>query len=156
MNELSIPQELSVLDKSIYLARHINTAVEVLRPLVYQVYQQELWREKFSSFGEYVESPEGLNKSQGYASKLRSVEEHYIVKGNLAPEKLEGIDYECLYLAERLPGTVEEQLSMARTLTRREIKETLNEAEAHVHSGETVTIHKCCGMRIYEPSSTQA
>lgn len=136
MNEITLPQELNDLDKSILVARHFGKVMNVFRPLVYSVYKNELWKERFSSFGEYVESAEGLGMSQGYASKLKQVEEHYVIEGGLSPEKLEGIDYERLYAASKLPGTPEEHAAIAKTLTRREIRETQNEAEEtpHEHS----------------------
>ena len=131
---LTVPETLNDLDKSIFVARHLGSVMSVLRPLVYSVYKNELWAGRFSSFGEYVESEDGLGMSQGYASKLRQVEERFVIEGGLSPEKLEGIDYERLYAASKLPGTPEEQLEMARTLTRREIRETKNEIEPHEHS----------------------
>ena len=148
MNEISIPEELSALDQSIYLARHITNAVDILRPLVYKVWKENLWEGRFSSFGEYIESPEGLGKSQGYASKLRNVEEHYVIDGGLSQENIAGIDTESLYLAARLPGTPEEQVAMARTLTRRELKETANDDTPCEH--EIVRMCRRCSLRVYE------
>ena len=148
MNEISIPEELSALDQSIYLARHITNAVDILRPLVYKVWKENLWEGRFSSFGEYIESPEGLGKSQGYASKLRNVEEHYVIDGGLSQENIAGIDTESLYLAARLPGTPEEQVAMARCLTRRELKETANDDTPCEH--EIVRMCRRCSLRVYE------
>jgi len=129
MNSLTIPKE-EVLDTSIALSRQIVQAIDVLRPLVYQVYQEKLWEGRFSSFGEYVESPDGLNRSQGYASKLRTTEQWRLDSG-LAPEAIQGIDYEALYLSIKSGGTPEEVLAKAKTLSRTELKQTRLEAEPH-------------------------
>ena len=146
MNELLIPQELSVLDKSIYLAQFGKKVFNVLRPLVYEVYEKELWQGRFSSFNEYVQSTDGLGISPGYASKLRQNEAHYVISGGLSPEKLEGIDNESLYMASKLPGTPEEQVAMAKTLTRQELRETKNEVEPCVH--DPVQICGKCHIRL--------
>lgn len=111
---------------------------------LHQVHATEAWKAVADSFGAYVEGELGI--SQSFASKLLSVAKHYLVQGNLSPDKLAGIDYESLYLAKKLAGTVEEQLAKAETLSRAELKAE-NVDDGHVHSGELVTIHKCCGMR---------
>lgn len=143
MKELSIPQNLDTLDKSIFLARHIGSAMEILRPLVYEVYEKELWRGRFSSFGEYVESSDGLNRSQGYASKLRTVEQ-FRIDNSLSEQDLQGIDYECAYLAIKSGGTPQEILAKARTLNRTELKQT--RAENDHHPFEENPNCKKCGL----------
>lgn len=132
MNEITVPQELNDLDKSIFIARHISSAMDVLRPLVYTVWKDELWKDRFSSFGEYVESPQGLNRSQGYASKLKQVEEFRINSG-LSEYDIAGIDYESMYLSLKSGGTPEEILSKAKTLTRAELRQERNEHADHEH-----------------------
>lgn len=128
---ISIPKDLSVLEKSIYLARHIGTAMDVLRPLVYRVFAENLWEEKFSTFSEYIESPEGLNLHQSYGSKLKTTHQHYVIDGGATEEELQGIALESLYLAAKTEGTIQEQIARARTLTRDEIKQTRAEKDAH-------------------------
>ncbi len=140
MNSLSVPKELSDLDKSIFLARHIGAAMDVLRPLVYRVFAEKLWEGRFGSFGEYVESPEGLNLHQSYGSKLKSVQEHYVIEGGATEEELKGIALESLYLASKTEGTIQEQLARARTLTRDEIKQTRAEYDGHPFQAD---IPKC-------------
>lgn len=143
---LTIPSELNVLEKSIYLARHINTAVDYLRPLVYQVWKDELWREKFSSFGEYVESPEGLGKSQGYASKLKKNEQFRLESG-FSEKDIAGIDYESLYLAINSGGSPEEIISKAKTLSRAELRAERDEhTPCFPHS--PISICADCGMKL--------
>lgn len=133
-------EDLGALEKSIYVARHISSAMEVLRPLVYQVYKDELWKGRFSSFGEYVESPDGLNRSQGYASKLKQVEEFRITNG-LSEKEIAGIDYESMYLALKAGGTPQEIISKAKTLTRAELRAERSEHADHEHEWLTA-----CGV----------
>lgn len=112
---------------------------------LYVVKEEEAWKEVSGSFGEYVQSELGI--SQGFASKLLSVNQHYLIESGLSPENIQGIDYEALYLAQKTEGTPEEQVEKARTLTRRELKEERVDG-GHVHGEETVEIYKCCGMRV--------
>lgn len=96
---------------------------------LYIIQADKLWDNgQYSSFGEYVE--QGLGISEGMASKLIKTYKHYILNGSLSQRNLEGVDAEKAYLAISLPGTPEEQLIKAETLTRREIKEQLVE-ETH-------------------------
>lgn len=136
-------KELSILDRTIYLARHIDSAVSVLRPLVYQVFAEKLWEGRFSSFGEYVESPDGLNKSQGYGSKLKSTEKWRIESGTTEAE-IAGIDNEVLYYAIKSGGDKEEILAKARTLNRDELKQ--ERAEQDGHPFEANPNCKVCGL----------
>lgn len=108
---------------------------------LYRIKEEKAYGEKFGAF---CESELGI--SEGFASKLLSVHKTYILEGGLPPERLEGLDYEKAYLASKLEGTVEERLAKAETLTRAELREE-NVDDGHVHSGELVQIHKCCGMR---------
>lgn len=96
---------------------------------LFKVHESKIWESVASSWGEYVESELGI--SQGFASKLLSVNRHYLIEAGLYPEKLEGIDYEKLYLAAKTEGSVEEQLARAKTLTRAELKQEKNEKDPH-------------------------
>lgn len=89
---------------------------------------------------------DSFDLSESQASKLITVYKLYVLEGGISPAKLEGIDTERLYLAKSLEGSVEEKLAKATTLTRRELREERVD-DGHVHSGELVTIHRCCGMR---------
>lgn len=84
--------------------------------------------------------------SEGFASKLMSIHKALVVEGGISPAKLESIDSEKLYLSLKLEGTAEEKVKKAQLLTRREIREESVD-DGHVHSGETILIHRCCGMR---------
>lgn len=109
-----------------------------------QVKEQVAWEQVAPNWGQYVESELGI--SQSFASKLLTVHTNYFVLGGLSQEKLQGIDYECLYLAAKTEGTVEEQVAKARTLTRRELKEERNDDKPHDH--EPVSICKICQIRL--------
>lgn len=85
--------------------------------------------------------------SEGFASKLMKIHKVLVLDGGISQEQIEGIDQEKLYLATALEGTAEERVAKAKTLTRRELKECRTD-DGHVHSGEVVEIHKCCGMRV--------
>lgn len=148
MNELTVPQGLNEVDALIYLARIGDKVENLTREGLWKVSQDKLWEGRFSSWAEFVESAEGLNKSQGWASKHIAIHEFYTLEGGLLPEQLEGAATESLYMARALPGSPEEKVAMARSLSRRELKETKNEHENHVHSGETYSVHRCCGMRV--------
>ncbi len=91
------------------------------------------WKESAASWGEYVESELGI--SPGFASKLDTLYTAWVLNAGLSQDKLAGIDYEKLYLAvpqlENSPA--EEVLERARTLTRRELRETRNEEAPHEH-----------------------
>lgn len=139
MNELALPTD--ALEASIILVRKIDGAVDLLRPLVYEVWEKELWKGRFSSFGEYVESPDGLNKSQGYASKLKTVEQFRLESG----QDVSGIDYEAMYLSIKSGGTPEEIVSKAKTLTRAELRQERNDLNDHTH--EWIQICKHCQVR---------
>lgn len=137
MNELT-----NALDQSIALAKQYTQIVEQLRPLVYEVYTKELWRGRFSSFSEYVESPDGLNRSQGYASKLRQVEQFRLDSG-LSEQDIRGIDYESLYLAIKTGGTAEEVVAKAKTLTRAELRATREDTNPCPHENHGDTCWDC-------------
>ena len=121
-----------------------ETTIEAAQVL-YRIKSEEAWKGSASSFGEFVEGELGI--SQGFASKLVSVWTHYTIENDVPPLKLAGVDYEKLYLAAKLSGGVDEQIEKARTLSRSELREEQVD-DGHEHSGETVMIHKCCGMRI--------
>lgn len=108
-----------------------SSIVEAMQYL-WRVKETEAWKEAgYESFGEYVEQDLGI--SQGFASKLGTINRTYLIEGGILPEKLEGIDHDKLYAAARLSGTVEEKLAKAMTLSRRDLKEEANEEEPQPH-----------------------
>lgn len=135
---------MSILEQTREAFANVRSSVVVAMQKLAFVKEQGLWEVIAPSWGEYVETDLGI--SQSFASKLVSVNNHYLVEGGFSPEKLEGIDYECLYLAAKTDGTPEEQLSKAKVLTRRELKESRNDDEPHEH--EPITICKKCSLRL--------
>lgn len=150
LQTIQVPEELSDIDRLIYLVRISDRAENLTREGLWKIHEEGSWGERFSSWAEFVESPDGLNKSQSWASKHLAIHKHYTLTAGLSPEKLEGAATESLYLAKELPGTPEEQLAMARTLSRRELKETLGDGTNHAHEPETITWCKTCHIRIHD------
>jgi hypothetical protein len=138
----------TLLDETINIFRGLRRDMVKAMVNLHAIKESGEWSERFDTWGEFVESSEGLGFNQSSVSKLLSVNRAYLIDGGLDENDLVGVDYEKLYAARDLPGTPEQRLSMAKTLNRKELKETKNEAEGHVHSGDTVVIHKCCGMRV--------
>lgn len=103
-------------------------------------------RKEISSenWGHFLEGQFGISES--FASKLLTVNRVYLLEGGLSPEKLEGIDYERLYMAAKLEGTPEENVEKARLLTRRELKEERNDEEPHEH--QEIKICRICSVRL--------
>lgn len=139
---LTAPQQLLQETKEAFA--NVRGSVVVAMQRLYKVHESDAWQGVCSSWSEYVESELGI--SQSFASKLLSVNKHYLVDGGLSPENISGIDYESLYLAKSIPGTIEEQTSMASTLTRKELKETKNDREPVPHEFERVCYCKVCGL----------
>jgi len=132
----------------------VRGSVVMAMQKLHAVHESDAWQGVCSSWSEYVESELGI--SQSFASKLLAVNKHYLVEGGYAPENIAGIDYESLYLAKSIPGTVEEQISMASTLSRKELKETKNDREPvpcdHKNCGR---ICFDCHLRMYDESSKE-
>lgn len=101
-----------------------------------ETYQDE------KSWGSFCEEELGI--SQSFASKLLTVNRVYLVEGGLAPEKIENIDYERLYLARNIEGSAELKAETARTLSRSEIKRNLNDEKPH--KGEFGSYCKVCWL----------
>jgi len=123
---------------------NVRGSVVVAMQRLYKVHESDAWVGVCSSWSEYVESELGI--SQSFASKLLAVNKHYLIEGGLSPENITGIDYESLYLAKSIPGTVQEQTSMASTLSRRELKETKNDREETPH--EHIPCCAICRIRL--------
>lgn len=111
-----------------------------------EVKEKGAWESVSPNWGEYVEAELGI--SQSFASKLLTVHKAYLSDGGLQPLQLHGVDYERLYLARELPGTPEQRVAMAKTLSRRELKETKVENSDHEHTPKTITVCDTCGMRL--------
>ena len=129
MNELSKTDALIAQTKDLIHA--VQGSLIQVGINLHQIKTEGLWEHKADNWSHFVESELGISQSQ--ASKLLAIHDHFILKGGLDPQELVGIDYERLYSARKLGGTVEEQVSKAKTLTRRELKEERNEEEPHEH-----------------------
>lgn len=138
--------ELSVqlLQETKQAFANVRGSIVVAMQRLYQVKQEEVWRQVADNWGEYVESELGI--SQGFASKLLSINNHYILEGGIEPDFLSGIDYEKLNMARTLPGSPEEQVEKARVLTRSELKLERNDAEPVPHTPEWVEFCKVCNV----------
>lgn len=110
--------------------------------LLHQIQMNEAWRGHFESYSDFVDE---LGVSRGFASKLLTAYTHFVVEGGVSPEKLAGLDYERAYMATKLEGSVEKQLSKALTLTRRELKEEKNDEAPHDHQWNTYCT--ICGIK---------
>lgn len=124
-----------------------NTGKKVMIQVAWnlaQIQKSDAWK-NFKTFPQFCEDELGIGQSQ--TSKLLTIADYYLEK--YSPEEIGPTDYEALYMATRLPGSVEENLAKAKTLKRSELKQTAV-TEGHVHSGKIVQIHACCGMRVNE------
>lgn len=100
------------------------------------------WKESGKTFPQFVEDEIDIRQSQ--TSKLLTIGGYFLKIKTI--EEIGPVDYEKLYQATMLPGTVEENLAKARTLTRRELKEEMNDSEPHEH--EAISICKHCSIRL--------
>ena len=100
----------------------------------------EAWKE-YETFPKFCE--EVLDIRQSTTSKLLTIAQYFLRE--YTPDQIGPTDYESLYAATMLPGTVEENLAKAKTLTRRELREELNDSEPHTH--EWIEICKHCSIR---------
>lgn len=106
-----------------------------------QIQKSDAWQE-YETFPKFCEAE--LDIRQSTTSKLLTIASYYLKE--LSPEQIGAVDYELLYASTMLPGTVEENLAKAQTLTRRELREELNESEPHEHL--PITICKHCQIRL--------
>jgi len=142
MNELSLNDALIIQTRDLIHA--VQGSLIQVAVNLHKIKSEGLWEAKAETWSQFTESELGISQSQ--ASKLLAIHEHFILKGGYSPDNLIGIDYECLNMARNLSGTVEEQLSKAKTLTRRELREEKNEEVPHEH--EPIQICRKCSLRL--------
>ncbi len=138
---------MNLLDKTEELFSKMKYDAVLAAEALYQCKQQGVWSERYSTFGEFVET---LGVSQSGASKMISWFTHFAIEGGVSHAKLAEIDTEKLYLATTLEGTPEEQVEKAMVLSRGEIKaQRIADKTGHecTHE-ETVTICKSCHTRL--------
>lgn len=154
MNELqtiTVPKELTDVDKAIYLVRLSDKASGASRELLYKVFTEKTWQDRFSSWGDFVESKDGLSKSQGWASKQLKVHTVFCIEGGKSPKEIEGIDNEVLYLSTNLQGTVDEKLVRAETWSRADMKKEIaskDGVDCTHPEDKRITICSCCNARV--------
>lgn len=113
--------------------------------LLYLVQKQELWKEGFGSFEEFVEEECGIGKS--FAAKLTAIWRGYVIEGHATAAQLTGVDSEKLYLALKLPP--EKRLASAQTLTRQDLRaERAVNPDGSEHECVPITICSKCGKRL--------
>lgn len=88
----------------------------------------DAWAE-YKTFPQFVEAEIGIRQSQ--TSKLLTIADYFLRE--YSPEQIGPTDYECLYLAAKLPGSVEENLARAKTLNRSELRSEREEKEPCLH-----------------------
>ncbi len=128
MKLLDHSRQLLILKTRDAFGKVRSSVLEAMQYL-WQVKETEAWKEGYESFGDYVEQDLGI--SQGFASKLGTINKTFLIEGGLSQEKLAGIDYEKLYAAAKLGGTVEEKLAKAATLSRSELRQESSEETPH-------------------------
>ncbi len=92
------------------------------------------------TFPEFCEKELDIKQSQ--TSKLLTIANYFL--GEYTPEQIGPVDYERLYNAARLPGTVAENLSRAKTWNRADFKE--HKAEIDPHAPEWIKYCKICEL----------
>lgn len=131
--EITIPHSLNEVDSAIFLVRFADKAQAMTRELLWKINEKELWKGRFASFDEFVESADGLDKSRGWASKHLAVYKFFVLDSGVPQSHLEGIDNERLYIARSLKGDTAMVLSQARALSRGELKDEVRDSEHGVH-----------------------
>jgi hypothetical protein len=144
--EIIVPKGLNEVDAAIFLVKVSDKATAMTREILFKIHEEKLYEGRFSSWDDFVESPDGLDKSRGWASKNLQVHKWALANG-FRRENLEGVDTERLYLASRMEGPALKALAKAQTLSRQDLKEELREADPcteHV----LVTICTKCQVRL--------
>lgn len=114
--------------------------------LLLEIKEKEVWAERHDSFSEYLSDV--CQISDGFASKLIKVYEHYVLGAKLPPQDLEVVDSEKLYLAINIPSDPHEQFQRALTLTRSELQDEVRESKHGVcNCAEHEHIKICTGCR---------
>jgi hypothetical protein len=141
-------KDSSFLRETVDLVRQIETRFLELGARLFRIREKELWKGTYDSYQEFLDV---ARISPGNASILASIHRHYVVEGNISPEKLAGIGYSNLYEAIPLIERegVKAAVTKAETLTRSEIKDEVRDVKhgSHDHSVGTERWGVCekCG-----------
>ena len=137
-----------IIEKTIGCFKDARQRVAEGMQYLYEINKSDIWDNgQYSSFTDFVES--GCGISRGFASRLLSIYQHYVIEGKVSQGNLFDIDAQKLYLAIKLPGSPSNQLIKADTLTRRELQDELASDEfgdcTHEH---TYTLCSRCHKKI--------
>jgi hypothetical protein len=139
------PQEM--IDNCKECFSHARQNIALGTKLLWEIKENELWKGDSESYSEFCEMTLGISKS--FASKLTTNWNHYVIEGKLNEEQIAGIDSEKLYLATKLPESVELQLSIAAGNSRRDLNARLkNDGKQCEHLNEPIMICPDCGSRV--------
>lgn len=135
----------SILVSCVEACSNLRKGLFKAAELLYAVRDSGAWKEAgYESFTAFVEQE--CRMDRGQASKILTVYEHYVIQGGVEPTQLELMNPERLYLARKTGGTVDHQISKAKTLTVRELREEQKDEDGH--ECEPITICKHCGKRL--------
>lgn len=102
-----------------------------------KIRESDAWA-NYKTFPQFCEEELGIGQSQ--TSKLLTIADYFLRE--YTPEQIGPTDYEALYMATKLPGSVEENLAKAKTLKRSELRQEHQELEPHAF--ESLEICKVC------------
>lgn len=134
MNGLSIP---TLIEETRNLWNQGKKVMIQIAWNLHQIQKSGEW-EGYDSFPKFCEAELDIRQSQ--TSKLLAIASYFL--GEYTPDQIGPVAYENLYMATMLPGSKEENLAKARTLTRTELKQEINESEPH--TGEYIEVCKHC------------
>jgi len=136
------------LRDTVDLVRQIETRFLELGARLFQIRENEMWKEQYESFQEFLDA---AKISKGNASMLAAIHKAYVIEYGISHEKLAKAGYSNLYAAIPLLGNtdVNTVVAKAQMLTRDELKEEVRE-EKHGECAHEETINICssCHRRI--------
>lgn len=143
--------EITLVEELVEQTRSLLNAVRGSSVRIGQnLYEIKQQLDKDVDWGDFLRDEFDIGES--FASKLMKIHQVLVLEGGVSQEDIEGIDGEKLYLVAGLEGSAQEKVSMARTLTRREIKEHRNDQKPHEHI--PVSICKVCSIRLHVEENT--
>lgn len=114
---------------------------------LHEIKAKELWKESHESYSDYLQDE--CRISDSFASKLVQVYEHYCLNGSFSLKALEGVDIEKAYLALKMPDkSPRHQLEAAKSLSRGELKNELNDPDDSCKHLETYRACANCHKRV--------
>lgn len=142
---ITVPEELSDIDKLIFLAKLGEKVDAATREYVWKVYHSGDWKEYKDTWREFVQ--EVLKKSLGWATKRMASHQRFVIEGGFSPAKLDEVgDTERLYLSTLTEGSPEEQFARALTWSRDDFKE--DKKDVCEHPMPPITVCPDCWKQI--------